>query len=71
MAEPAAGPPIEPSCAGPESPPSEPPKPVDFVCEADVLAARLEGRKIYIGPRSIVTAAARDAAEASDILVMS
>jgi hypothetical protein len=46
------------------------PKPVDFVCEADVKAALKEGRKIYIGPRAIVTPAARDAAGPSDILVL-
>jgi len=38
------------------------------VCEADVLAAVKEGRKIHIGPRTIVTPAARDVA--GDILVM-
>jgi hypothetical protein len=50
-----------PSCAGP---------PADFVCEADVAAAKREQRRIYLGPRTIVTAAARDAAGTSDILVM-
>jgi hypothetical protein len=54
------------------SPPAPPPVPqvVDFVCEADVRLARKESRKIYIGPRSIVTPAARDAAQPDDILVM-
>jgi hypothetical protein len=45
-------------------------KPVDFVCEADMFAAKRENRKIPIGPRTIVTPAARDVAGASDILVM-
>ena len=47
-----------------------PPKPVDFVCEADVLDAMREKRKIFIGPRTIVTPSARDLAGASDILVL-
>jgi hypothetical protein len=34
-----------------------------------MLAARKENRKIYIGPRTIITPAARDVAGASDILV--
>ena len=45
-------------------------KPVDFVCEADVRAALKEKRKIYIGPRTIVTPSARDLAAPSDILVL-
>jgi len=47
-----------------------PPKPVDFVCEADVRDALREKRKIYIGPRTIVTPSARDLAGPSDILVV-
>jgi hypothetical protein len=45
------------------------PKPVDFVCEADVRAALKERRKIMIGPKTIVTPSARDLAGPSDILV--
>jgi hypothetical protein len=41
---------------------------VDFVCEADVRHALKDRRKIYIGPRTIVTPAARDLAGPSDIL---
>ena len=47
-----------------------PPKPVDLVCEDDVRAAIREKRKIYIGPRTIVTPSARDLAGPSDILVL-
>jgi hypothetical protein len=55
----------------PQSTPAEPPpKPADFVCEADVRAAIRENRKIYIGPKSIVTPSARDLAGPSDILVL-
>jgi hypothetical protein len=41
---------------------------VDFVCEADVRDAIRQSRKIHIGPRTIVTPAARDLAAANDIL---
>jgi hypothetical protein len=43
---------------------------VDFVCEADVRDAIRQNRKIYIGPRTIVTPSARDLAAANDILVL-
>ena len=43
---------------------------VDFVCENDVRDAVRDGRKIFIGPKTIVTPAAREAAAANDILVM-
>jgi acetaldehyde dehydrogenase (acetylating) len=46
------------------------PKPVDFVCENDVRDAIRDKRKIYIGPRTIVTPSARDLAGPSDILVL-
>jgi hypothetical protein len=45
-------------------------KPVDFVCEADVLQAAKEKRQIPIGPKTIITPAARDVKGASDILVL-
>ena len=51
--------------------PAEPPiQTVDFVCEADVRAAIRDSRKIYIGPRTIVTPSARELAAPSDILVV-
>jgi len=52
------------------SQPAPPPKPVDFVAEADVRAAIQENRKIYIGPKTIVTPSARDLAGPSDVLVL-
>jgi len=62
------------SAAEPESKPAAAPAPavtiVDFVCEDDVRAAMKDTRKIYIGPRTIVTPSARDLAERFDILVM-
>jgi hypothetical protein len=43
---------------------------VDFVCETDVRVAIQESRKIYIGPKTIVTPSARDLGESHGILVM-
>jgi hypothetical protein len=43
---------------------------VDFVCEDDVRTAIKHSRKIYIGPKTIVTPAARDLASPGDILVL-
>jgi len=62
-------------CACGTPAPSEPPAPpppqmVDFVCEEDVRNAIKQSRKIYIGPKTIVTPSARDLASPSDILVM-
>lgn len=42
----------------------------DFVCEADVRAAITQNQKIYIGPRTIVTPAARELAGPGEVLVM-
>ena len=60
-----------PSCAC-QTPAPAPPKPqiVDFVCEEDVRNAIKQSRKIYIGPKTIVTPSARDLASPSDILVL-
>ena len=65
QAEPAAAPPVAALPAPPVAafvPPPLPrkPDPVAFVCEADVREAVAQGRKIPIGPRTIVTPAARD-----------
>lgn len=58
----------------PPAPPPQPPAPeiviVDFVSEADVRSALQQSKKIYIGPKTIVTPAARDLGEQHDILVM-
>jgi acetaldehyde dehydrogenase (acetylating) len=64
---PVAPPPHSCACETPA-----PPKPqiVDFVCEDDVRTAIKHSKKIYIGPRTIVTPAARDLASPSDILVL-
>jgi acetaldehyde dehydrogenase (acetylating) len=62
-----------PALAAPApAPPPPPPKPqiVDFVCEEDVRNAIKHSRKIYIGPKTIVTPSARDLAAPGDILVL-
>jgi acetaldehyde dehydrogenase (acetylating) len=43
------------------------PKPVDFVCEDDVRRALTKGEKILVGPRTIVTPAARDLGESREV----
>jgi hypothetical protein len=40
------------------------------VCEADVRAAMKDSRKIFIGPKTIVTPAARELSGQQDVLVM-
>ena len=59
--------PAEPKAASPAPPPLPI---VDFVCEADVRQAMRESRKIYIGPKTIVTPAARELAASQDTIVM-
>ncbi|PYT32643.1 MAG: acetaldehyde dehydrogenase [Acidobacteria bacterium] len=64
----------EPAQCPPASTNPEPPAAnialVDFVCEADVRAAIDAGRKIYIGPKAIITPSARELADRFDILVL-
>jgi acetaldehyde dehydrogenase (acetylating) len=43
---------------------------VDFVCEADVRAAIAAKKKIFVGPKTIITPAARDMASGDEIIVM-
>ncbi len=42
---------------------------VDFVCEDDVRRAKREGRRIFLAPKALVTPAARDEAQGSNVLV--
>src|SRR5690242_15732005 len=42
----------------------------DFVCEEDVRRALAQSKKIYIGPKTIVTPSARDLALRTDTLVL-
>jgi acetaldehyde dehydrogenase (acetylating) len=68
------------SCAHPAAPapsptpsvtPPEPEQPVvDFVCEADVRNAAQAAKKIFIGPKTIVTPSAQDLAKQHNVLVL-
>ncbi|HEY6291416.1 MAG TPA: aldehyde dehydrogenase family protein [Terriglobia bacterium] len=51
----------------PAAPPK--PKPVDFVCEDDVRRAITKGERIWVGPRTIITPAARDLGEAREVFL--
>jgi acetaldehyde dehydrogenase (acetylating) len=75
---PAAGASGPSEATGSESPASanqssNPPslRPQEFVSESDVRLAITQGRKIVIGPRTIITPAAKDMGEASGVFVMS
>lgn len=57
-----------PAFTPPPLPPK--PKPVAFVCEADVREAAKSGKKIAIGPKTIVTPAARDLGRERDIFLV-
>lgn len=62
--------PQPPAPAQPPAPPVAAPTVVDFVSESDVRTALNKSEKIHIGPRTIVTPAARDLAGGTDVLVM-
>ena len=60
--------------AAPAKPPSSAapvpkPRPVDFVSEAEIRAAVKRKAKIFVGPKTIITPAARDLAAEYDVLV--
>ncbi|MBI5086106.1 MAG: aldehyde dehydrogenase family protein [Acidobacteria bacterium] len=63
----------QPEAARPEARKAEIPAPaveiVDFVCEADVRAAINQKRKIFIGPKTIVTPSALELSGRDEILV--
>jgi acetaldehyde dehydrogenase (acetylating) len=59
-----------PAAPAREAPAAPAPAIVDFVCEEDVRNAIKYSRKIYIGPKTIITPSARDLASPSDILVL-
>ena len=78
---PAAAPSSPPAPPAPaQKPPAPAPAPasvpapqieiVDFVCEADVRAAIDKKKKIYVGPRTIITPAARELAGRDEIIVL-
>jgi acetaldehyde dehydrogenase (acetylating) len=58
--------------AAPSRAPAAPPPsaaPEAFICEDDVRRAAQAGRRLIVGPRTIVTPAARDAAGSGDVFV--
>ncbi len=57
------------SSAPPSAAPPPKPRPVDFVSEAEIRAAVKRKAKIFIGPKTIITPAARDLAAEYDVLV--
>ncbi|MCC7174382.1 MAG: aldehyde dehydrogenase family protein [Bryobacterales bacterium] len=67
-AAPAPAPPPVPSPPPPESTPQV--RIAEFVCENDVREALRESRKIYIGPKTIVTPSARELGNQHDILIV-
>jgi acetaldehyde dehydrogenase (acetylating) len=61
--------PAPPSPASaPSPPPAAPESALDFVCEDDVKRARREGRRLRVARGAILTPAARDAAEGTNVL---
>lgn len=66
--------------AAPPAPLPEPARPagvpapevaiVDFVCESDVREAMTRNKKIYIGPKTIVTPSARELAGRDEVIVL-
>jgi hypothetical protein len=60
-----------PGCPAPAAPAVEAaPAIADFVCESDVREAIRAGRRIHIGPKTIVTPSARDLGEQSGVLLI-
>jgi acetaldehyde dehydrogenase (acetylating) len=60
--------PAPPATGGPPAPPA--PVIADFVCENDVREAMRASRKIYIGPKTIITPSAREFGDQFGILVL-
>ena len=54
----------------PVAPPDVTPTIVAFVCENDVREAMRDSRKIYVGPKTIITPSARELGDQSGILVL-
>jgi acetaldehyde dehydrogenase (acetylating) len=62
--------PAPPAQSSPSAPAPPPPAIVPFVCESDVRDAIAAARKIYVGPKTIVTPSARDLGDQFGILVL-
>jgi acetaldehyde dehydrogenase (acetylating) len=59
----------QPKAAVPALPSRPKPRPVEFVSEAEIRAALRRQEKIIVGPKTIITPAARDLAAEYDVLV--
>ncbi len=68
-AKPAPAPSSQPETKPSPAPVRLKPRPADFVSEAEIRAALRRKEKIVIGPRTIITPAARDLAAEYDVLV--
>ncbi len=66
----AGGSPAQANAAAPPAPPTPQPAIAAFVCENDVREAMQGSRKIYVGPKTIVTPSARDLGDQFGILVL-
>lgn len=62
--------PVKPTAPPPPAPPVPEVQVVDFVCENDVRSAIRDSRKIFIGPKTILTPSARDLGERENVLVV-
>jgi len=69
--QPALPPPVPPVPPVEPTPPQPPPPPIaDFVCESDVRQALAESKKIFVGPKTIITPSARDLGDSSGVIVV-
>lgn len=70
--QPALPPPVPPVPPSEPPPPPAPPPPLiaEFVCESDVRQAAATSKKIFVGPKTIITPSARDLGESSGVIVV-
>jgi acetaldehyde dehydrogenase (acetylating) len=64
------GSPVQWTAGDPPAPPAPTPPIASFVCENDVREAMQSSRKIYVGPKTIITPSARDLGDQFGILVL-
>ncbi|HLE69964.1 MAG TPA: hypothetical protein VJH87_09805, partial [Vicinamibacteria bacterium] len=60
---------FEPESARPSSPPPPQVAPLEFVSEVDVRSALNEGRKLPVGPGTLITPSARDLGNENNIFL--
>jgi acetaldehyde dehydrogenase (acetylating) len=64
-----AAPPAAPAVTTADGGAASPPEPESFVCEDDARRAARDGRQLVVGPRTILTPAARDVGQALDVFL--